>query len=226
MCGKINDEDVKRFWDSRAKEYGKTSITGITNFRNGKESSERDEIERKALARFLDRRKHRKILDIGCGVGRLCMHLSMGADSVVGVDYSKPLIDVAEKERKKASINNVRYICASSTDFACDEKFDLIIISGLFIYINDNDVDTTIENSYIHLKKGGMLILRESVGVDERFEVINKYSEKIGTVYNGIYRTPNNLIESFERKGFRCIHDEMLFQPWPETATWFFVFEK
>ena len=226
MCAKMDPKDVKEFWDNRAKEYGKASLTGITNFRKGKESQERDEIERKALENYLDFGKCRNVLDIGCGIGRLCFYLAEKVDFVAGVDYSKPLIDIAKQELKKRGLKNVDFTCGRCTDFKYPKKFDAVIISGLFTYLNDEEVPITIANAHKHMKKGGIMLLRESIGLEKRFEVIDKYSPALKARYNGIYRTVATLNELFEKQGFRAVHSEKLYQQHKETATCFFVYIK
>ena len=134
------------------------------------------------------------------------------------------MIDIASKEAKKLGLKNVEFICASSYNFHYNEKFDVAVILGLFSYMNDNNVIKTIENISRHLKKGGKIILKESVGLEERFEVINKFSDELGTTYNSIYRTPETLIKLFEDNGYKMIYSKKFFQHRKETGMWFFEF--
>ena len=145
-------------------------------------------------------------------------------DFIVGVDYSQPLIDIASRKTEELGLTNIEFICASSYDFQHNEKFDVAVILGLLSYMNDDNVVKTIKNISRHLKKGGKIILKESVGLEGRFEVIDKFSDELGTTYNSIYRTPSTLIGLFEENGFKVIHSKKFFQHRKETGMWFFVF--
>jgi cyclopropane fatty-acyl-phospholipid synthase-like methyltransferase len=220
----MKEEDVKKFWDKRSECYGKTTLHGITAFSDSEETKKRDKLEKQEIRKHIDFGTDRKILDLGCGVGRITMDLAKDVDFIVGVDYSQSLIDIASREAEKSGFTNIEFICASSYDFQHNEKFDVAVVLGLFSYMNDDNVVKTIKNISRHLKKGGKVTLKESVGLEERFEVIDKFSDELGTIYNSIYRTPTTLIRLFEENGFKVVHSKKFFQHRKETGMWFFVF--
>ena len=81
----------------------------------------------------------KEILDIGCGSGRYDILLAKGSPkSILGLDMSSMMIDMAEKLVK---VNNVGDICKfEKIDFIkkqFDNKFDIIIASGVFDYVSD-----------------------------------------------------------------------------------------
>ena len=220
----MDEKAVKNFWDQRAECYGKTTFHGITTFSESAETKERNKLEKEEIRKRIDFDKDRRIIDIGCGVGRITLALAKDVDFIVGVDYSQPLIDIASKKAEEVGLTNIEFICASSYNFQHNEKFDVAVILGLFSYMNDDNVVKTINNISRHLKKGGKIILKESVGLEGRFEVIDKFSDELGTTYNSIYRTPSTLIGLFEENGFKVIHSKKFFQHRKETGMWFFVF--
>jgi len=223
---KVDEEKIKKFWDKRAKKYGEVSFHAVTTFSEGKDVEKRDELEKKEIKKHLDFSNDRNIIDLGCGIGRIAIDLSPYVDFVLAVDYSQPLVDIGRAEVKKRSIKNVEFLCYSSSDFLYDKAFDAVVICGLFNNINDETVEKTIDNINRHLKSNGKVILKESVGIEKRFEIIDKFSEEIGTIYNSIYRTPDELIEMFMKGGFRVKVSKKMLQHRKETGFWFFVFEK
>ena len=72
-----------------------------------------------------------KILELGCGTGRVLMRLAeVGAD-ITGLDISDHMLSVCrgKLERKEKNIQNrVRLIRGDMTDFILDETFDVVII--------------------------------------------------------------------------------------------------
>ena len=220
----MDEKAVKNFWDQRAECYGKTTFHGITTFSESAETKERNKLEKEEIRERIDFDKNKRIIDIGCGVGRITLDLAKDVDFIVGVDYSQPLIDIASRNAEELGLTNIEFICASSYDFQHNEKFDVAVLLGLFSYMNDDNVVKTIKNISRHLKKGGNIILKESVGLEGRFEVIDKFSDELGTTYNSIYRTPSTLIRLFEENGFKVIHSKKFFQHRKETGMWFFEF--
>jgi len=219
---RIKESDVKQFWENRASQYGKTTYQSITNFADEEESVKRDIIEKNMLKPYLFDKLN--ILDMGCGVGRISLWLAEKGHNVTGIDYAKNLLDIATVEAKKKELD-VRFICSQSHSYNESKKFDMIIIFGMLLYLNDDRVIQTIMNCKKLLKRNGTIIVKESVGVTERFEVINKYSDALQDKYNAIYRTPSNMIRLFEMYGFQLIRAEKLYQHRKETGVWFFEFE-
>lgn len=78
--------------------------------------------------------KKSKILDIGCGYGRILDYLyNLGYTDLVGLDISSNLI-----QRAKKKVANAKYIISSIEDYFPDCKFDFIIICGVLEYISSD----------------------------------------------------------------------------------------
>jgi len=79
------------------------------------------------------------VLDVGCGPGRYAIALAQaGAARVVGVDVAASMIDIAKSEAKRLQVaDRCTFITTAFTDFATDEKFDVIVATGYFDYLSD-----------------------------------------------------------------------------------------
>jgi len=106
---------------------------------------------------------------------------------------------------KAVRAENIEYVCRNCLDYEYPFDFDLVVISGLLIYLNDDDVKRVVEN--IRLKENGRIFLRESVAT-ERLE-INKYSKRLWSNYCAIYRTPDEYKKLFSK--FRLIEEKILY---------------
>lgn len=223
---KIDEHTVKKFWNKRAKKYGKVSLHTVTTFSEGPEVEKRNNLEKQKIREQLDFAEDRNIIDLGCGIGRMAIDLSKDVDFILAVDFAEPLVEIGRKEVKGRNIKNVEFLCDSSADFKYDKEFDVVVICGLFNNFNDETFEKTVKNINRHLKVGGKVIVKESVGLGERFCVVNKFSKLIGTIYNSIYRTPEEINEEFIKNGFKVKISKMFLKHRKETGFWFFVFEK
>ncbi len=82
--------------------------------------------------------KDMKILDIGCGEGELSRYFAEhGAKSVLGLDISQNMIDLANKQN---TYNNVSFKILAMEDLSTlTEKYDMIFSSLAVHYVEDFD---------------------------------------------------------------------------------------
>ncbi len=78
------------------------------------------------------------VLDVGCGCGALTLAAARMADSVVGVDISAPLTEVASERANKAQIHNVEFVVADAQTHAfVPGSFDLVISQFGLMFFDD-----------------------------------------------------------------------------------------
>lgn len=218
----MNEKEVKEFWDKRAELYGKIPLESIVLFKTDETVVKRDEHLKDMLDTLIP--DGLRILELGCSTGRLSIHLAQRSDFVLGVDYSKPLLDIAKRESK--GLTNIAFLERDVSIFEYPDKFDIIVVSGLFHYLNDDKLKKTIENIEKHLKQDGKVLVKESTGLKQRIEIINKYSKEIQTNYNSIYRTKHEIKILFASAGMMCLTDYKYLQHREDTAVWFFIFRR
>lgn len=156
---------------------------------------ERDKIEKEKIQRFIHFKNSDYVLDIGCGVGRwgdaIIPKLETG--KYVGVDYTQEFIEIA---RNHFHDQNSKFICApfQTLKISLEEEkelkqYDVILINGLLMYINDEDIDCCLRQIDDILRKNGFIYIKESVGIKERLTLADFYSDELNTNYNVIYRS-------------------------------------
>jgi len=72
-----------------------------------------------------------KVIDIACGTGSQVFYLAKKCNSITGVDIWEPMINYAEKKRRKLNILNITFKVADATDLSQfkDKEFDFSIMS-------------------------------------------------------------------------------------------------
>lgn len=101
----------------------------------------------------------RKILDMACGNGRHSLQLAKEGFNVVGVDYSKVLIDEAQKNAKESGLE-IKFIKGDMRNPKVAQKFDgAIILGDSFGYFSDQDNEKVIKGMAKIIKKSGYLII-------------------------------------------------------------------
>ena len=116
--------------------------------------------EWETLRKLLPDFKDKRVLDLGCGYGWHCIYaMEHGASSVVGVDISHKMLEVA---KEKTHFPQVEYKCCAIEDVEFpEESFDVILSSLAFHYVADYEI--LVKKIYRILKSGGKLVLRLNI---------------------------------------------------------------
>lgn len=130
--------DWKSFWNSIDTQQGKDNDWSAMMAQVGKTIQRKpisDEQFKQAygkIVKALSLTKKDNVLDICCGNGVITMQIANYVNAIFGVDYSQPLIDVANSHKP----GNATYFCGS----ALDDSFVGLIGNRRFekIYMNES----------------------------------------------------------------------------------------
>jgi ubiquinone/menaquinone biosynthesis C-methylase UbiE len=102
------------------------------------------------------------VLELGCGTGRVAIPIARAGVEVVGLDFSKAMLDVAKRKAARLSKRaaSLTFIHAEMQDFSLDNKFQLAIIPfrGFQSLLTVADEVETLLNIKRHLAPGGRLV--------------------------------------------------------------------
>lgn len=195
----IDKKNVKEFFDKRADKEVDSLMT-ITSFQEKDNLDQRQIEESKVLMDNINF-TGKKVLEIGCGLGRWADFFHDKCDSYLGIDYSENLIELANKNYK---YDNCYFQVMSALDINIDEllikpPFDVIFIAGVLIYLNDEDIPKLVNEINTISSNDKIIYIRETISVmDTRLTLKDFYSEDLEVDYNAIYRTKEELLGYFE----------------------------
>jgi SAM-dependent methyltransferase len=169
-CLTIRD-DQRQYWDKAAASKTFTHTL---------------EIER--LAPYLS--KEAKILDFGCGYGRICDALyHRGYKNVVGVDSSEKMIERGLKDYPYLDL------LAIDSDLSALERYDVIILFAVLTCIPSDEAQMSLmAQLYERLKTNGIVYISDYwlQRDDRNLKRYHKFSEKNGTF--GVFELPDGAI--------------------------------
>ncbi len=173
---------MKRDWDDRARHDAKWFINTL-RFQQTEEEFDKTgviEVDRLVLADLPLLTQHRdpgtlRLLEIGCGSGRMTTHLAKVFGEVVGVDVSGEMIRQAQE--RLAGVGNVQLHETNGVDFALfpDESFDLVLSAYVFQHVPSSEViASNIQEAWRVLKPGGVFKFQTNSITALDFEGIEK----------------------------------------------------
>ena len=185
------DDNLKNFqppeatWEERASRSGLRSVLDHEDSR-GMKNEYMDALHRVVLDRYLLPSNDEKILDFGCGIGRLTSYLGRTGAEIIGVDVTKSMTDIARKKYPEQI-----FLCYDGTNLPFENNyFDKEV--SVFVLQHVTPLDTffaTAKELVRCLKKGGKIYLIEQV------------SKENSDYY--LHRMPKDYADAF--KGCKCI---------------------
>jgi len=102
-----------------------------------------------------------RVLDIGCGYGETCLEIGkiVGPNGeVLGLDCTEAFLEIANKERDEAGIDNVKYVLGDAQTYQLSENYYDVVYSRFGVMFFQNIV-FALKNAHKALKPGGKLCL-------------------------------------------------------------------
>ena len=228
----IDNKDVKSFWEKRASLKDLNAVL-LGNQQDSKHSDLRNKKELTLLKSFINDFKGLSVLDIGCGMGRWANNLKNEVKLYHGIDFSENFI-IGNKERFK-DYKNIKFMIMSASDMdlsKLNSTYDLIIINGVLMYINDDKLSDIFKN--LKALTPHYIYIQESTSIlNDRLTLKNFYSQELDTKYNAIYRTKfeyeyyfKNILKDYEIQNTDLLLDKDTGAREETNAQYWFIVDK
>lgn len=112
--------------------------------------------------------KNAKILEVGCGTGRLSFKLAKDFKKIIAVDSQKNNINFCKKAFKG---KNIKFIESSIKNFKTNEKFDVILLSWIGLHYQE-DYKEIIDTLEKLMKTGSTLIILDAYYKTEYVKIL------------------------------------------------------
>jgi SAM-dependent methyltransferase len=117
-------------------------------------------------------------LDLGCGSGHATLRFSEYFDTVLAVDHSSEMLEVAKENIKAAKILNCEFICDDAFSFLekTSRRFDAIFCIGFIHHLLPSTHTRLLQKLDELLNPGGVLFISEPIKIPK-----NDIPEKISS---------------------------------------------
>ncbi len=102
-----------------------------------------------------------KVLDIGCGYGETCLEMGRmvgPGGEVLGLDCTEAFLEIANKERDAAGLDNVKFVLGDAQTYPLPENYYDVVYSRFGVMFFQNIV-YALKNAHKTLKPGGKLCM-------------------------------------------------------------------
>jgi SAM-dependent methyltransferase len=150
-----------------------------------------------------------KVLELGCGTGRIAIPLAEAGFTVTGLEYAKDMIALLKK--KPYPHERLHVIWGDARDFTIPDTFDVILLNCNFInhFMDSADIVRILLSCKRHLNKAGVIIvdcsapdaagMLKSDGIEEMFE----FQTPKGTVIKDFFCPRYDFLQQMETDTIR-----------------------
>jgi 2-polyprenyl-3-methyl-5-hydroxy-6-metoxy-1,4-benzoquinol methylase len=160
------------------------------------------------------------VLDVGCGTGRWAQELAADCRRFVGIDFCQDFLDEAQRQvqwlakPERFSFERVDLSRPLPPALAA-QRFDTIVMAGVLIYLNDADARRVLDDLAGLLLPGGLMYLREPLGITQRLTLKEHFSDELAANYSSVYRARSEfdawIDDCAARRGLQRVQSEALY---------------
>jgi cyclopropane fatty-acyl-phospholipid synthase-like methyltransferase len=209
----IDPAKVKNFWERRGGKLGAVPFESIANLEEKPELlALKTQLEQDCILPLLPLRPDASLLDLGAGVGQWTFRFAPHVRRVVAVEYAATLAAIGQAEADRREVRNVEFVVSPAESFRSAETFDGVFISGLFVYLTDEQCARLMPSVRALVAPGGVLVLRDGTSIlPARHQIVDRFSDILQAHYSAVYRTADEYREIFAAAGFTLAQHGQVF---------------
>lgn len=184
----------------KVKVYG--SVEGYDKYAPFYDASNSflDSFERYDLFEMLGEVSGKKVLDLGCGTGRMTANLVKFGGEVTGLDVSPGMIEVAKK-----NLRSTEFVVGDCENLPFgDASFDMVVATFLIVHLKE--MRKCFDEVYRVLKPGGIFLV---TNVNQRKEPKLETDDEVLKI-ESFYHRPENVTKELEDCFFDLMEERMV----------------
>ncbi|MEW5924920.1 MAG: class I SAM-dependent methyltransferase [Candidatus Zixiibacteriota bacterium] len=217
-------EEMNRYYDARARWH---------DWYMSYESNEKmEELMHPIIQIFENMLTGRRVLEIACGTGNWTLVLAKRAESVLGLDISRAVLEIAET--KLAGYNNVRLMQGDAYNLRnIDDTFDVVFAADWWSHIPKVGIHRLLESIMSRIHSGSSVIFldislheyfrKEPCYYDRDNNRISKRRLPDGSEFEVVKNFPS---ESELRNLLADYSNNMVYYDFDSLKRWMVIFEK
>ena len=216
---------MQTFWCKRAATFAeKGSSAVILGDQNAERANQENEFDREHIVPQLGLTRNSRVIDMGCGVGRLTKMLLPKCGHYCGVDYSEEMLQITNQvcaQLQSADSQAGTYSLHHLSFLEAVEKgpeyfggcFDTFVMMSICMYINDAELEQAFQLVPRLMNGQAVILLQESMGLGQRLTLDRVASDALQTSYSAIYRTKEEYFKLYEplfQAGFTFVEEAQM----------------
>lgn len=148
---------------------------------------------------FVDALGGQRVLDAGCGTGRVAVELKRRGRDVVGVDNDADMIELA-----RAKDSEIEWVLADVATVDLGRRFDTVVMAGdVLNYVTPGFESMVISNLRRHLEAGGLLVTGGSVAEQDQLVHYDNWCRAVGLAPEARYASWDRF--AYDRPGHYAV---------------------
>ncbi len=127
-------------------------------------------------------KKDHKVLDIGCGTGRLALQAALKGAKVKGIDINSQMLEIARKRCKELNlVEKVDFVemGVAELNSESDNSFDVVMSTLCFSELSNFEIDYALIEIRRILKQDGLLLIADENKSNKTIKKIINFSLKL-----------------------------------------------
>jgi 2-polyprenyl-3-methyl-5-hydroxy-6-metoxy-1,4-benzoquinol methylase len=204
-----SEEESRSFWESRGRGEHSSDlhVTLFAEHTAYLEYIHRSEL--RYLQPIVEQLGRPRVLDLGCGVGRLSLELAAKCSSIVATDVAESLLESARQSARRRAIRNVEFSARAFGEPIEGGPFDLVLVSGVLNCVDDSVLRPGLREVVANLRPGGLVYIRNNCA-----NVSRTFRSETANNAPTVFRTADEyraLVS--EHDDLRVLDDRFLFPP-------------
>jgi SAM-dependent methyltransferase len=189
---------ARDFWIDHARQHTGTRAVHPHSRWGGYHAWTRRMLQDWTLERMrAARRRYRRCIDLGCGIGDWTERFSEIADEIHACDVSPDFVAQTRRRVPPAIVE-----CADLREYRLPRQVDLVYVGSVLLYVADADVIDVLRRIRAATVAGALVIVRDYCTFNLGRRTVNRDRD-----FYSVHRRPRDLRKLAELAGLSCVEE-------------------